>query len=72
MKKLKIHIEGMHCASCAANVERSLKRTAGVKEASVNLIMKKGYVHCEDDVSDEEIKKAVSRAGYKAAHVEKQ
>lgn len=70
MKKLKIAIEGMHCASCAANVERSLKKTAGVKDASVNLIMKKGYVECEDQVKEEDIKKAVSRAGYKASNIE--
>ena len=68
---MKITIEGMHCASCASNVERSLKKTVGIKEASVNLIMKKGYVECEDHVSDEDIKKAVSRAGYKTSNIEK-
>ena len=42
MKKLKLSIEGMHCASCASNVERSLKKVTGVKEASVSLMLKKG------------------------------
>ncbi|MBS3081350.1 heavy-metal-associated domain-containing protein, partial [Candidatus Pacearchaeota archaeon] len=26
MKKIKLTIEGMHCASCAGNIERSLKK----------------------------------------------
>ena len=72
MKKLKLTIEGMHCASCASNVEKSLKKTSGIKEASVNLIMKKGYIQAEDSVSDEDVKKAVSRAGYKVASIEKE
>lgn len=70
MKKLKITIEGMHCASCAANVERSLKKTNGVKECSVSLMLKKGTVEVDDSVSEDEIKKAVSRAGYKVVKIE--
>jgi Cu+-exporting ATPase len=70
MKKIKIMIEGMHCASCASNIERSLKKVNGVKEAKVNLMMRKGYVEAEDKVSDDELKKAVSRAGYKVASIE--
>ena len=71
MKKIKLSIDGMHCASCASNVERSLKKTPGIKDASVNLIMKKGYVVAEDNVTDENIKKAVSRAGYKLVAIDK-
>jgi len=70
MKKLKLVIEGMHCSSCAGNIERSLKKVAGVKEATVSLMLKKGTVECEDNVSDDEIKKAVVRAGYKVARIE--
>ena len=70
MKKLKLSIGGMHCASCASNVERSLKKISGVKEASVSLMLKKGTVEAEDSVSEDELKKAVSRAGYKLSKVE--
>jgi len=71
MKK-KILIQGMHCASCASNIERSLKKVPGVKEASVALMTRKGIVEIDDksNVGDEELKKAVSRAGYKAVSVE--
>lgn len=71
MKKLKILIQGMHCASCASNVEKSLRRIEGVKNASVSLLMKKGNVECEDSVPEKEIKKAVARAGYKCFGIEK-
>lgn len=70
MKKLKISIEGMHCSSCASNIERSLKKVSGIKEASVSLMMKKGTVEAEDNVNDDEIKKAVARAGYKVSKIE--
>ncbi|RMF84483.1 MAG: heavy-metal-associated domain-containing protein, partial [Nitrospinota bacterium] len=35
-EKVTIPIGGMHCASCAANVERALRRVQGVIEAQVN------------------------------------
>jgi len=70
MKKVKISITGMHCSSCASNIERSLKKIPGVKEVTVSLMTNKGFVECDDKVSDEELKKAVARAGYKAVTIE--
>lgn len=70
MKKLNVKIIGMHCASCASNIERSLKKVQGVKNVSVSLMLNKGQVEAEDSVKDEEIKQAVARAGYKALAVE--
>lgn len=71
MKKIKLTIQGMHCASCASNIERSLKKVPGVQSCSVSLMLNKGTVEAEDSVSDEDLKKAVARAGYKVANVEK-
>lgn len=59
-------ITGMHCASCAANIEKSLKKVTGVKNASVSLLFKKGTVEAEESVKEEELKAAVKRVGYKA------
>ena len=70
MKKLKLIIEGMHCASCANNIEKGLKKVSGVKEASVSLMLKKGILEVEDSVSENELKKAVARAGYKVTRIE--
>lgn len=70
MKKVKINIEGMHCASCAANIERSLRKVPGVKEANVSLVGKKCFVEVDERVPEEELKKAVARAGYKTLSIE--
>ena len=58
-KKLKLSIEGMHCASCAGNVEKCIKGVKGVKEAKVSLLFKKADVEVEDNVNFDDIKKAV-------------
>ncbi|MEK6955871.1 MAG: heavy metal-associated domain-containing protein, partial [Nanoarchaeota archaeon] len=64
MKKIVMYIQGMHCASCAANIEKSLTKVNGVKNVRVNVIMKKGYAEIEDNVKEEDIKNAVKKAGY--------
>jgi Cu+-exporting ATPase len=69
-KKIKINIEGMHCASCASNVERSLKKVQGVKEVTVSVIGKKAFVEVDERVSGEELKKAVARTGYKVIAID--
>lgn len=70
MKKVKIEIEGMHCASCASNIERSLKKVNGVKDAIVSVMTRKGFVECDSNVTDEELKHAVKRAGYNLVRIE--
>ncbi len=69
MKK-KLSIEGMHCSSCAMNIEKSLGKVNGVNEVRVSLLTKKGFVECEEKVKDEELKKAVERAGYNLVKIE--
>lgn len=66
MKKIKLSIEGMHCASCAGNVEKSLKTVKGVREAKVSLLFKKAEVEAEEGINLDEIKKSVAKIGYKA------
>ena len=70
MKKIKVKISGMHCASRANNVERSLKKVLGVKDVRVILMMNKAFVEVEDNVKEEELRKAISNAGYKLVGIE--
>ena len=60
-KKKTFKIEGMHCASCAINIEKSVKKLPNIKSATVNFATKKLYI--EGNPEDEEIKKAVSKIG---------
>ena len=70
MKKYKISISGMHCASCAGNIERSLRKVQGVKNVSVSLMTNKSIVEVEDNVSEDALKQAVSRTGYKVVEIQ--
>ena len=70
MKKIKITIEGMHCASCGGNVERALKKIPGMKTARVSVMTNKGIIEAEESVSEEDLRKAVSTVGYKIVKIE--
>jgi len=70
MKKIKLSIEGIHCGSCASNIERSLRKVSGVKEVNVSAITNKAFVEIDEKTSEEEMKKAVSKAGYKVVAIE--
>jgi Cu+-exporting ATPase len=69
MKKAILMIDGMHCASCASNIEKSMSKLKGVSNVRVNVLMKKGYADCEDTVTEADVKQAVKKAGYTATHV---
>lgn len=61
----RIGIEGMHCASCVARIERELERTPGVLEASVNLTSEQATVVYEPRATSvAKLEEAVRRAGY--------
>jgi len=70
MRNLKLTIEGMHCSSCVSNIERILKKVPGVKEVSISLMLKRGNIETEDNVTEEEIRKAISKVGYKVTKIE--
>ena len=69
LRKAKIEIEGMHCASCASNIERSLSKVPGVSNARVMLLLKKGTCEIADNVKEADLANAVKRAGYKIRKV---
>ncbi|MEX0769727.1 MAG: copper ion binding protein, partial [Balneolaceae bacterium] len=65
LDKKTLDIEGMHCASCVSTVEKSLNKVKGVEEASVNLATESATVSYDaDEVSDDDLRKAVEAAGY--------
>ena len=39
--KTILKLSGMYCASCAVNIENSLKKEAGIKSANVNFALEK-------------------------------
>ena len=63
-----LSLEGMSCASCAANIEKVLNRTEGVISASVNFPLEKAVVEFDSArISVREILAAVQKIGYGAS-----
>ena len=67
MKKTTIPVSGMHCASCASNIERRLKKLEGVKSANVNYATNKATVeYDESKVGLGNFKETIEGLGYGA------
>ncbi|MDM7920611.1 MAG: heavy metal translocating P-type ATPase [Methanosarcina sp.] len=66
--KVTLNLQGMSCASCAANIEKILNKTEGVISASVNFPLEKAFVDFDSGrVSVREIIAAVQGIGYGAS-----
>jgi Cu+-exporting ATPase len=65
--EIRLELEGMTCASCAARIEKSLNRLDGVA-ATVNFATDQATVHHDASIAVDELLRAVESAGY-GAHV---
>jgi Cu+-exporting ATPase len=64
---LTFHISGMHCASCASNIQRKLNKTVGVREANINYASEQATViYDQEKISEKSIALVVETMGYKA------
>ena len=70
MAKKDFMISGMHCTACAKSIEKSVSAVAGVDNVSVNFAVKKARV--EGKANDNDVTKAVKRAGYQAEPINNQ
>lgn len=63
-------IAGMHCAACVQRVEQELRRTPGITDASVNLMLNRATMSVDTDTfAAGSIEAAVQRAGYQTESV---
>lgn len=69
MKKI-VNIEGMCCEHCAARVEKALSAVKNVVSADVKLKKKLAVLRSREELSDEEITKVVTDAGYTVVSIE--
>ena len=66
-KGLELKIDGMHCAGCAAGIEKGLAKLPGVIHAGVNFAMATASIEYEPGVVSEEVISAkISELGYSA------
>lgn len=65
--RITIPVEGMTCAACQSAVQRALERQPGVREASVNLLLKTAAVVFDPTVVDPpRLVAAIRDTGYEA------
>jgi len=65
MQEIILKISGMHCASCARNIEAQVKKHPGVKSVNVNFATSEMFVRAEEFVPEIDLKKIVEGLGYK-------
>ncbi|MDQ3008914.1 MAG: cation transporter [bacterium] len=64
-QELTLEVEGMHCTSCAMNIDGALEDTAGVLKADTSYAHSKVTVQFDPSLtSPEELKKVITEQGY--------
>jgi P-type Cu+ transporter len=67
-QKVVIPVSGMTCAACQGRVQRTLSKTPGVLDASVNLMMGNATIAFDaDTISPEQLVETIRDTGYGAA-----
>jgi len=67
IQKTIFKISNMDCASCAANIEYSLKKEAGVQSINVNFASEKAYLKYDPiKIKLDRIKRIIKQLGYQA------
>ena len=69
--EMAFKIEGMSCANCSGTIEKALSASKGIKKASVNFSMEKGFVAYDETLIDAPgVLAIVKNAGYRALNVD--
>lgn len=72
MKSSRFTVTGMSCSACSSHVEKCVSKLKGVSKVSVNLLAGNMQVEYDETVlTDNDIVKAVKKAGYGAKSLEK-
>src|SRR5689334_2598660 len=65
--KITIPVTGMHCAACQSRVQGALQKTAGVSDASVNLLLNSATItYDEGAVGPAKLAEVIRSTGYDA------
>ncbi|MBR0062093.1 MAG: FeoB-associated Cys-rich membrane protein [Selenomonadaceae bacterium] len=73
IEKFPIHrtidVDGMTCEKCIYKVVRALEKVDGVTIAAASLEKQAAQVGLKEDISDDVLREAIKKAGYKAGTV---
>ena len=67
--KTTVYIDGMHCKSCMAKVEKSLSTVEGVQSAKVNLDKGFAVLKTKDPVNHDVILDTIHTLGYEVKEI---
>ena len=68
MNKIILKIEGMHCSSCAMNIDFDLEDLEGIKASKTNYAKQVSEVEYDQDkVQPEKIIEQIKKTGYSAS-----
>ncbi len=67
MTKAKLKVSGMHCASCAANIDDALEELEGVERASTSYARSRTKLEFDEAKVDlESVRSVLGELGYRA------
>lgn len=67
MIKQKLKIEGMHCSSCAMNIDFDLEDLDGVRTAKTSYARQESEVEFDEEkLTTNDVLKSIEKTGYKA------
>lgn len=67
LKKVKLKIHGMHCASCEVLIERKFKKVAGIERVHVNHANGKADILCSCEPNLRQLNNLVREDGYQVS-----
>ncbi|MEY4677770.1 MAG: hypothetical protein RI992_485, partial [Actinomycetota bacterium] len=65
-RQIDVQVSGMTCSSCVNTIEKSLNKLPGVR-AVVNIAMESAHIIAPDNISEDQIIKAIKDSGYQAS-----
>lgn len=69
--KIKLKISGMHCISCAMNIDGELEDTQGVKESTTNYVKAQTEVKFDPGkITEKKVIEIIKKVGYTAISTE--
>jgi copper chaperone CopZ len=70
MIKKIFKISGMHCTSCAMNIDGELEDTDGIKESNTNYARSQTEVEFDSEkINDKKIAEIINKVGYQASPI---
>ena len=72
MIKITVDVEGMACGMCEAHVNEAVRNAFGVKKVTSSHAKKQTVIIAQQDISDQELKDVVAKAGYDAVTISRE